>query len=108
MKLPENELIVLDIAGTKARVACDKPVNEISLLGLGFVREGDQLVRHIVDDDDRKGIVLELIKMGAIFAGGRDWSPAELVDFYREQRFVTTGYRTIAWQGPEKYTIILR
>jgi hypothetical protein len=105
MNIVEGEIIVLDIAGASARVACGKPEAEASLIALGFILEGDQMVRKISDIADRLKIVGELIELGALFASGRDWSPAELVDFYREQRMILTGYRRISWKGPNQYLI---
>lgn len=81
MQIPKDEVVVLDIAGSTARVACDKPRAEQALEALGFSPEIDQFVREIVDDADRQALVLDLIRMDALFAAGRDWSPSELVDF---------------------------
>jgi len=104
----ENEIVVLDIAGARAKVACGKPSVEASLMALGFVPEGDQLARPISDVVDRQEIVGALIRLGALFASGRDWSPAELVDLYREQGTILTGYRMVTWKNPNQYLIIDR
>lgn len=108
MKMPNNEIVVLDIAGGNARVACDSPALESNLSALGFQLEGDQYVRKIADDADRQSLVRKLIDMNALFAGGRDWSPSELVEFYREQGFVSQLYRMITWTSPENYMVIER
>lgn len=108
MSIINGEIVVLDIAGNSARVACGKPDAEASLSALGFLLEGDQMVRPIADLADRQKLVGALIKLGALFAGGRDWSPAELVDFYREQGAILTGYRMITWRNPTQYVITNR
>ncbi|WP_062113025.1 hypothetical protein [Collimonas pratensis] len=108
MNCVENEIVVLDIAGARARVVCGKPSVEASLIALGFAPEGDQMARPISDVADRQKIVGALIELGALFAGGRDWSPAELVDLYREQGTILTGYRMITWKSPSQYSIIDR
>lgn len=105
MQIPKDEVVVLDIAGSTARVACDKPRAKQALEALGFLPEINQFVREIVDDADRQALVLELIRMDALFAAGRDWSPSELVDFYREKGIISQGYRTVAWTSPESYSI---
>ena len=66
------------------------------------------MVRPISDVADRQRLVNALIGLGALFSSGRDWSPAELVDFYREQGTVSTGYRMITWKNPNQYMIINR
>jgi len=105
MDMPKNELVVLDIAGKRARVKCDLKNIEPILSFLGFVREGDQMVREITDDLDRQGLVRELIALDALFAAGRDWSPSELVDYYREQGLVSQSYRVVTWKSPACYVI---
>jgi hypothetical protein len=108
MNTPKNELIVLDIAGNRASVTCDSPSMESTLCALGFSCENDQMVRKITDDSDRQCVVRELIALDALFSAGRDWSPSELVDYYREQGFVSQGYRMITWKSPDRYVIATR
>jgi hypothetical protein len=108
MNLPENEIVVLDIAGAHARVVCSDQGDEANLVQLGFVLENGQMVRPISDVPDRQRLVNALIGLGALFSSGRDWSPAELVDFYREQGAVSTGYRMITWKNPNQYMVIDR
>ena len=107
MNTPENELIVLDIAGNKASLQLNKddPVLEQVLISLGFSHENEQLVRLIVDDKDRQKLVQKLIDMDAIFSSGRDWSPAALVEYYRDQGVVNQHYRIVSWNSPEHYRI---
>lgn len=108
MNMVEKEIVVLDIAGNCARVSCTSSDARASLLAMGFVREGDQLVRSVSGDLDRQKIVAGLIALRALFASGRDWSPAELVDLYREQGSILTGYRMISWRGPGQYSLVDR
>lgn len=108
MSMPNKELVVLDIAGSRAQIWSDDLARESALLALGFTREGEQLVRPIKDDADRQFLVRELIGMDALFSAGRDWSPAELVDFYREKGFITQSYRMISWKSPQQYLIVDR
>ena len=108
MHMPQNEIVVLDIAGEYARVACFEPRGLLNLAKLGFLSEDDQMVRPILDVSDRQNLVRDLIRLEALFSGGRDWSPAELVDFYREEGVVLTGYRMITWKNLHQYTIVDR
>lgn len=107
MSFPENEIVVLDIAGAYARIFCGNQADEASLLKLGFVSENGQMVRPISDVPDRQRLVNSLIDLRALFSSGRDWSPAELVDFYREQGVVTANYRMITWKNPNQYMVIV-
>lgn len=105
MRNIEDELIVLDIAGSYARLKTGSPITESALITKGFIREGEQLIKPIIDDSERRNVVCDLILMGALFAAGRDWSPAELVDFYKEQGLFTQQYRVISWKNSGSFEI---
>lgn len=105
MMLPEDEIVVLDLAGDYVRIFCKDPKYINSLLALGFHVDGDQLVKPIVEDAERQQLIHELIKLRAVFSAGRDWSPAELLDYYREQGIVRQSYRVIAWRGQDSFQI---
>lgn len=49
-----------------------------------------------------------LIGFGALFLDGRDWSPAELVGYYRELGLVSGLYRVITWRNPDDYFVSKR
>ena len=103
--LPENEIIVLDLAGNHARIACTSPVDISALNALGFQAEGDQLVKAVSGVAERQKLVHELIKLHAVFSVGKDWSPAELLQYYRQQGVVHESYRVISWKGQDNFQI---
>lgn len=106
--IPENEIVVLDIAGAYARVECSDQEDLASLAKLGFILEDGQLVRPIADVFDRQKLVRALIELRALFSAGRDWSPAELVDLFREEGAISTGYRMISWKNSTQYVVVDR
>ena len=57
MSVVKNEIVVLDIAGSHARIVCDKSAAESDLIALGFFINGDQMVRPISDIADRKKLL---------------------------------------------------
>lgn len=105
MKLPESEIIVLDLAGDYARVACHNPDGVESLMSLGFHLSGDQFIKAIADDLERQKMACNLIELSAVFSAGRDWSPAELLEYYREQGVFRKAYRVISWKGKDNFQI---
>lgn len=105
MKTVKDEIVVLDIAGAHARIACEKPSAESALIALGFFHEGEQMVRPILDDADRKNLVIALVQLNALFQSGRDWSPAELMELYRDEGIILENYRVITWKNPDLYLI---
>lgn len=104
-KMPNSEIVVLDVAGTRAIVKVDNSVNVSRLTALGFVFADHIGERKISDMSDRAWIVKELIALSAVFSGGRDWSPAEVVDFLRDQGWLNAKFRRIEWVGSDKYII---
>lgn len=105
MSMPENEIVVLDIAGNQAVLHSSAPEKESGLFALGFLREGDRFVRAIIDDTDQHSLVLSLIQIDAVFSDGPGWSPAEVVEFCCEQGLKVKSYRVISWRSPSKYVI---
>jgi hypothetical protein len=108
MNIPNDEIVVMDIAGAYARVHTSSSVHKHNLSAKGFVKEGDHLVLHLRDQRDRATAVEMLIRLGALFSVGTGWSPAELVEHYREQGLISGSYRIIAWKHPGEYLISQR
>jgi hypothetical protein len=108
MMFPIDEIVVTDIAGDKARVHATNSVHKSELTRIGFIGQNDDLVRPIHSVDDRLKVLVRLIELGALFSAGRDWSPEEVVQYYREQGFINGSYRVIAWKNPEQFLISTR
>jgi hypothetical protein len=103
--MPDDEVVVLELAGDSARAICPNKLARHALTSLGFAGLDEQMVRPINDDADRKQLTTGLLALNAIFSGGPGWSPAELLGYYREQGIVTKPYRTIVWKGPRSFVI---
>jgi hypothetical protein len=108
MNIHNDEIVVTDIAGAYARVHATSSVHKRNLVTIGFVEEGDVLVLLLRDERDRAEAIKMLIDLGALFSVGTGWSPAELVEHYREQGLISGSYRAIAWKNPEQYLISQR
>jgi hypothetical protein len=103
--LPMNEIVVLDVAGSRAKIFTAQWGSESVLTRLGFVLVDGYFERPIIDMDDREKLVRSLIELRAIFVDGRDWSPTEVVDYLREQGKVDLACRRITWLSPTEYLI---
>jgi hypothetical protein len=99
MMLPIDEIVVKDIAGDEARVYVTNSAHKSDLIGIGFNGKNNDLAKPLHCVEDRIRAVLRLIELGALFSDGRDWSPAEVVEYYREQGFISGPYRVIAWKN---------
>jgi len=105
MKLPRSEIVVMDLAGNCARIYCDDAKSIERLAALGFHWEEGLFVKNIAEESERQYIANELVKSRAVFSAGRDWSPAELIAYYREQGIVREKYRVIAWTKKDVFEI---
>lgn len=101
----KDEIIVNEIAGAKAVVDCFDTRKQQSLINLGFAKSEDSFVCAISSSKHREDIVKSLLGLSALFSTGRDWSPAELLEFYREKGIINGKFRVIAWLGSSKYRI---
>jgi hypothetical protein len=105
-KMPGMAVVVLDIAGAYAKIKIEGSKNIPALTQLGFVSKNGEYERPISSMEDREALVKNFIALGSLFSGGRDWSPSEVVDYFRAQGRVNTGYRKIEWVSPDKYFIL--
>jgi len=105
MGFPNNEIVVLDIAGDFAHARTGNPARKSDLFELGFVEKADDLVLPLHNEEDRVRIIKKLVDLKALFSYGPGWSPSELVGYYRDKGLVSGTYRVIAWTSPENYRI---
>ncbi|MGQ7273729.1 hypothetical protein [Marinobacter sp. V034] len=103
-----GEIVVTEIAGKAARVKTGNLDFEISLLALGFQKEGNDFVCSIENSNEREYFVRELITLNALFSAGRDWSPSELVGYLKETDAVSGKYREISRSSLSEYRIEFR
>ena len=108
MTFPDEEIVVLDLAGESARIRSTNSAKENQLKNLGFVGDDDDLVLHLDCAEARIELARKFIELDALFSIGQGWSPAELIEHYREHGLVFGSYRTISWKNPELYLISAR
>lgn len=108
MKMPTDAIVVLDIAGSRAKLYSSDEACDARLKDIGFDRSGDFLERAIADDGERRAVVKSLVEAKALFSSGRDWSPEEIVSMYQEQGFIDCSYRVISWKDPYTYEVFWR
>ena len=105
MKMPTHATVVLDIAGSRAKLYSTDETCDARLKDSGFNRSGDFLERSIANEDERRAVVKLLVEAKALFSAGRDWSPEDIAGLYRQQGFIDRPYRVISWTDPDTYEI---
>ncbi len=106
MPFPTEEIVVLDMAGDYARVRSAGLANEDTLKNLGFVEGDGYMTVRLRSLDARIELTKKLMELDALFSVGPGWSPAELIEYYREQGLVSGAYRAISWKNPEHYQVV--
>lgn len=99
------DLIVHDIAGSKAIVETVNPSFSQNLKAIGFHLEKDRFVKRLPDDETRLEVIERLIDMEAVFVTGRGWSPDELVRYYRQEGRINRPHRAIRWTKPDQFQV---
>lgn len=106
--MQNKNIIVKEIAGNRAVLESNDEQQQTKLEAIGFVRDGGRLIRPVVDDADRKYLIIKLINMNALFSSGRDWSPEELLDYYSEKGIINQPYQVISWSDKTNFEIITK
>ncbi|MDG3442706.1 hypothetical protein [Nitrospirillum amazonense] len=103
--MPDEGIIVTELAGRRAVARAMTPTDEVDLARLGFLPQDGRLARAVPTEEDRIALIRVLIDIGALFADGRDWCPAELVAHYREAGHIRQRFRVISWNSPSNFRI---
>lgn len=78
------------------------------LLDLGFHKKEnfDAVFTITVSDDREKGtLFMKLRDEGICFSRGREWNPAEVFEWLRDEGLVTGDFQSIAWKNPEEWIV---
>jgi hypothetical protein len=68
---------------------------------LGFVENSSGgFARTIRSDADKASVLRELRDAGFCFARGREWSPAEVFEWFRERGLLSGQFRSLSYSGP--------
>jgi hypothetical protein len=108
MQLPDNAVIVHDLAGASARLEMTQGGPSGELAALGFQMEDGRHVRPIRHEQDRRTLAHALVGLGALFSVGPGWTPSDLLEYYRTQGEEIGTFKSISWTGPNAFLIETR
>lgn len=98
--------VVTEIAGERAVVKTENNIIASKLLNLGFnINEYGCLEKKNLNQDSRISNIEQLIDLDAIFSSGKDWSPEDLLSYYKELGLLNKSYKVIAWKDKDNYLI---
>ena len=98
-------IIVSELAGDRIVVKTTEPDQISKIIEIGFHFEDTLFVRLISSVEDRVDLIKKLVAMGALFSAGKDWSPEELMNYYKELKYITEPYNVISWSSPSAYAV---
>lgn len=104
-----NKIIIVELAGRNITLSNPNDNFKENLESIGFKKTGEyySLTLATCLIDQRVALIKKLIKLGAIFSYGKDWSPSELVDYYRSTGLIDYKYYKISWKGKDDFYITL-
>jgi hypothetical protein len=95
-------------AGDKIYIAINANDDLEQFKTLGFVADQNDnktLVLNASTHEEKAVIFTQLRNRGIPFSAGKEWCPAELFEYYRDQKLLSGTFRRIAWTGPGKWHI---
>lgn len=79
------------------------------LQGLGFVLRSTSPNRlfemSIASDKDKADVFSKLRDAEIAFSRGREWCPAEVFEWLRDQGLIRGPFHSIAWRGPGQWAV---
>jgi hypothetical protein len=106
MNKMENHIIIHELAGARIVAQCADVQLKNILVSLGFEYEEKFYIKQVDSEDTRINIIRILMTNKVLFAEGRDWSPAELMFYYRAKGIINGEIKIISWTKPGEYNII--
>ena len=106
----DNKIVVVELAGRNILLNNSSDNFNKELIAMGFVKNGKYYALGLPTNDVTKRVTLikKLIALGDIFSDGKDWSPSELVDYYKEIGLIDSTYYKISWKGKDDFYIVLK
>jgi hypothetical protein len=85
-------------------VKTNDPSAQRQLLQFGFLPAPEdnahEFIKHAKDKAEKAAIFDFLRPLGVHWSRGREWSPAEIFEWLRDQNLIQGTFKTIAWTSP--------
>ena len=104
----KSYILIHELAGSRILAQCDDVKLQQLLIALGFIKEqNDFFIKKVDTEQQRIHIIKNLMQnYQVLFADGQDWSPAQLILYYRDQGIIDGKIKIISWLNQHKYKII--
>lgn len=95
----DAEMVVVSVADTALQT-------ELALAG--FIRQGtasDLFARPVKDDAEKASVFSFLRERGFAWSRGREWCPAEVFEWLRDQKLIAGTFKAISWKSPTEWVV---
>lgn len=105
----KDKVIVTELAGDNILIVNDNDNFKDKLFSLGLEKVGRyySISTPVKDVEKRADLIRKLIGIGALFSDGKNWSPSEIVSYYRDKGLIEGHYIRIAWRNKQDFNITI-
>ena len=106
----KDKVVAIELAGNNILLVNDNDNFKNELISLGFEKvEPYYSISMPIDDVEKRAALFQkLMEIGTLFSNGRDWSPSEIVRYYRDKGLIKGDYLRIVWRNEQDSGIIRR
>lgn len=103
----KDKVVAIELAGNNILLVNDNDNFKNKLISLGFEKvEPYYSISMPIDDVEKRAALFQkLMEIGTLFSNGRDWSPSEIVRYYRDKGLIKGYYLRIAWRNEQDFDI---
>lgn len=103
----KDKVVAIELAGNNILLVNDNDNFKNELISLGFEKvEPYYSISMPTDDVEKRAALLQkLMEIGTLFSNGRDWSPSEIVRYYRDKGLIKGDYLRIVWRNKQDFDI---
>lgn len=76
-----------------------------TLIKIGFIKNNELYSIKTKDISDKSAIVEKIRDIGLLFSDGKEWCPAEVFEYLREEKLISGKYSKISFTGNENFII---
>lgn len=105
----KDKVVAIELAGNNILLVNDNDNFKNELISLGFEKvEPYYSISMPIDDvEKRSALFQKLMEIGTLFSNGRDWSPSEIVRYYRDKGLIKGDYLRIVWRNEQVLILLL-
>ncbi|MCL1124456.1 hypothetical protein [Shewanella surugensis] len=90
----------------RVKVIKDTIVVDLKKLGFVFDQALSEFYLQLSNNTEKGELFSKLRGINICFSSGKEWTPAEVFQFLRENKFVSGKYQRVSWSQPNVFHIV--